>query len=105
MRESQLESSNTVNIVLIHGQITSGISNKGSTQLIFNGVDLSMLHAKEVVVTYYTAENSYYVALCAWAIRRPQAGNEYDLDRKLPYYDIGYGCGHFLFDRVATVHA
>ena len=38
--------------MLIRGRITSGVSNKGSTQLIFNGVDLSMLYAKEVVVTY-----------------------------------------------------
>ena len=38
--------------MLISGRITSGVPNKGSTQLIFGGVDLSMLHAKEVVTTY-----------------------------------------------------
>ena len=55
MRERKLESSDTVYVILkmlISCRITSGVPNKCSTQLIFDGVDLTMLRAKEVVITY-----------------------------------------------------
>ena len=35
--------------MLISCRITSGVPNKCSTQLIFDGVDLTMLRAKEVI--------------------------------------------------------